>query len=294
MPSAVRRAGVRFAAGRRTLMLPGFAWWALFFAVPLVTLLSYSVFQRGLYGGVVFTFDLTSYGQLLDDRYLEIFLRSGLLALTATLVALLIGYPVAYFVATRPKRWRTPLLLVIILPLWTSLLIRTYAWIQILGDQGLLNKALDGAGVVSSPLSLLYTKFAIVLGLTYAFLPLMILPIYAALERLGPELRQASADLGTGPLSTFRRVTLPLTRTAVLAGCVFVFVPSFGNFLIPDLLGGGRQAMVGNLIQQSFFQARDWPLGAALGLVVIVATILAVALLARSAARSGEGALSGV
>ena len=255
---------------RRLILLgPALSWWVVFLVVPVLLILVYSFFQRGTYGGVVPTFTLDNFARALDPLYLKVLLFSARVAAEATLVTLLLGYPAAYLIATLPPRWRTPILVLTVLPFWTSLLIRTYAWIVLLNREGLINKALQGVGLIQGPLPLLNNEFAIVLGLVYGYLPLMILPIYASIERLNPELREASADLGGGPFRTFLRITLPLTLPGIAAGCIFVFVPSLGNFIVPDLLGGGLSSMVGNLIQSQFLKARDWPFGATLSLVLI-------------------------
>lgn len=255
---------------RRLLLLgPALGWWAVFLVVPVGLVIAYSVFERGTYGGVVPTFTLDNFARAVDPLYLRVLLFSLRVAVLATVIALLIGYPAAYFIATLPRRWRTPVLVLVILPFWTSLLIRTYAWIVLLNREGLINRGLEALGLVGEPLPLLYNEFAIVVGLVYGYLPLMILPIYSSIERLHPELREASSDLGATPMRTFFRVTLPLTLPGIAAGCIFVFVPSLGNFIVPDLLGGGLTIMVGNLIQGQFLKARDWPFGAVLALVLI-------------------------
>ena len=241
----------------------------MFLLVPVGLVIAYSVFQRGTYGGVVPTFTLDNFARAVDPLYLRVLLFSLRVAVIATVIALLIGYPAAYLIATLPRRWRTPVLVLVILPFWTSLLIRTYAWIVLLNREGLINRGLESLGFINEPLPLLYNEFAIILGLVYGYLPLMILPIYSSIERLQPDLREASADLGGNPLRTFLRVTLPLTLPGLAAGCIFVFVPSLGNFIVPDLLGGGLSIMVGNLIQAQFLKARDWPFGAVLSLALI-------------------------
>jgi spermidine/putrescine transport system permease protein len=255
---------------RRLLLLgPALGWWAVFLVIPVSLVIAYSVFERGTYGGVVPTLTLDNFARAVDPLYLRVLLFSLRVAVLATVIALLVGYPAAYFIATLPRRWRTPVLVLVILPFWTSLLIRTYAWIVLLNREGLINRGLEALGLVGEPLPLLYNEFAIVLGLVYGYLPLMILPIYSSIERLHPELREASSDLGATPLRTFVRVTLPLTLPGIAAGCIFVFVPSLGSFIVPDLLGGGLAIMVGNLIQAQFLKARDWPFGAVLALVLI-------------------------
>lgn len=279
---------------RRLLLLgPALAWWTLLLVVPIALVLMYSFFERGTYGGVVWNFNLDNFVRALDPLYVRVLLFSLRIALIATVIALLIGYPAAYLIATLPRRWRTPILVLTILPFWTSLLIRTYAWIVLLANNGLINRGLQGTGIIDEPLDLLYNEFAIVLGLVYGYLPLMILPIYASIERLNPELREASADLGGNAFRTFLRVTLPLTLPGIAAGCIFVFVPSLGNFIVPDLLGGGKTSMVGNLIQQQFLKARDWPFGATLSLFLIglmgVLLFVQARLLARERKESADG-----
>ena len=258
---------------RAILLGPALAWWLVFLLVPVGLVLAYSVMVRGEFGGVVPTLTLDNYVRALDPLYVGVLLGSLRMAAIATAVALLIGYPTAYFIATRPRRWRTPLLIIVILPFWTSFLIRTYAWVVLLNREGLINRPLLDAGIIGEPLPLLNNEFSIILGLVYIYLPLMILPLYASLERINPELREASTDLGASPLRTFLTVTLPLSSTGIVAGAIFVFVPSLGNFIVPELLGGGRHPMIGNLIQGQFLRARDWPFGAALTAGLIAITI---------------------
>lgn len=267
-------AGLR--ARRGLLLGPALTWWALLLAAPVALILIYSFFRRGIYGGVEHVLTLENFERAADPLYLKTLWFSIRVSVEATLLALVIGYPTAWFIATRPRRWRTPLLVLVVLPFWTSLLIRTYSWMMLLNDEGLINHALKSAGIIDQPLPLLYNEFAIVLGLLYGYLPLMILPLYAAIERLPMDLREAAHDLGASSRRVFLTVTLPLTRTAVAAGCLFVFVPSLGNFIVPDLLGGGRRQMVGNLIQVQFLKARDWPFGATIALAVIVFMALVV------------------
>ena len=270
------------------LVSPALLWWAGLLVLPVGLVLAYSFFQRGTYGGVVYDWTFDNYRRAFDSLYLSVLWFSLRVAVEATVISLLIGYPVALFVATRPARWRTVLLVLIILPFWTSLLIRTYAWIVLLNDQGLINRVLRGSGLVDEPVRLLYNEFAIVIGMVSTYLPLMVLPIYAALERLGPELAEASADLGANAWKRLWTVMVPLTLPGIAAGCIFVFVPTLGNFLIPDLLGGGRRQMVGNLIQGQFLKARDWPFGATLA-VSLIAMLLVLVLVQSWLARRGDG-----
>ena len=274
---------------RAVLVGPGMTYWMVFFLAPIGLLLAYSFLERGPFGGVIGKFTWGNYPRVFDPLYLKVLLTSVRIALVATSIALLLGYPAAYFIANASPRWRVPLLFLVILPFWTSFLIRTYAWMVLLAPVGLINKALTGIGLIDDPFPLLYNELAIVIGLVYAYIPLMVLPLFASLERLGGELREASADLFSSPFETFRTITLPLTLPGIVAGCIFVFVPSLGNFIIPDLLGGGRKVMIGNLIQQQFLQARDWPFGAVLAIAVVVLMLLLLGIQAQVLRREQAG-----
>lgn len=258
---------------RLVFLGPAFTWWAVFLVAPVGLVLAYSFLRRGTFGGVVADLTFDNYLRALDPLFVSVLVTSLRIALITTLLAVLIGYPVAYFIATRPRRWRTPLLVLVILPFWTSFLIRTYAWIVLLNREGLINRPLIDLGVIAEPLPLLNNEFAIVVGLLYGYLPLMVLPLYASLERINPELREASTDLGAPPWRTFLSVTLPLSSAGLAAGSIFVFVPSLGNFIVPQLLGGGRTVMIGNLVERQFLSARDWPFGAALAAGLIGITV---------------------
>jgi spermidine/putrescine transport system permease protein len=214
--------------------------------------------------------------------YLDVLAITFKIAGWTTLFAILAGYPVAYLLATGSRRTRDFLILLVLMPFWTSFLVRTYAWMFLLRDTGLINTALQAAGIVRDPLPLLYNDGAVLLGLVYAFLPFMALPIYATLERMDPALVEAAADLGARPLITLLRVIVPLSRPGIVAGCVVVFIPCLGAYLTPDLLGGGRTVMVGNLVQNQFTTARDWPFGSAVSIALMVlVTALLYALLRR-------------
>ena len=258
-----------FSLRRFVLMGPGLIWLTVFLVVPCALVFVYSFFERGVYGGIDYIFGFDNYLRAADPLYLKIFLQSVKIAVITTVLALAIGYPAAYFIALAPPRRQKALLILAILPFWSNYLIRTYAWMVLLNREGLVNRALEGVGLIDEPLALLYNQFAIVVGLLYAYLPFMILTLYASIARLGPELREASTDLGGNTLQTFLGVTLPLTVPGIAAGCVFVFVLSIGNFITPDLLGGGRSIMVGNLIYDQFLSARDWPFGASLAFILI-------------------------
>jgi spermidine/putrescine transport system permease protein len=241
----------------------------VFLLVPLGLILVYAFMQRGRFGGIVYEPTLENFTRALDPIFVNVLLDSLVIAGITTVLALLLGYPTAYVIALLPRRWRTVALIAVVLPFWTNFLIRTYAWIVLLNSEGPVNQTLTGSGLVDDPLTLLYTKPAVVAGLLYAYLPLMILPLYSSIERLDPELREAASNLGASSLRVFRDVTFPLTLPGILTGCIFVFVPSLGNFVIPELLGGGKTVMVGNLIRDQFLRARDWPFGSVLALSVI-------------------------
>jgi len=275
----------------RLLMAPGLIWLGLLMVAPCALVFVLIFFERGIYGGIDWAAPtLENIRRVFDPLYLQIFLDSGVVALASTLIALLIGYPAAYAIAKAPASRQTALLFLAILPFWTNYLIRTYAWIVLLNPAGLINSGLMGAGITSEPLPLLYTKPAVVLGLVYSYTPFVILAIYSSLQRLDPSYGEASRDLGAGAAQTFLRITLPLTAPGVAAGAVFVFVLSIGNFVTPDLLGGGKFQMVGNLIYDQFLSARDWPFGAALSalLIALMMALLFAQALAALHARGGH------
>jgi spermidine/putrescine transport system permease protein len=263
---------------RLALQGPGLVYLLLFMALPICLILIYSIFQRGQFGGVVFHATTENFTRALDPIYRSVLFDSLKIASITTVLALALGYPTAYGIAKLPKRFRTTALLLIVMPFWTNFLIRTYSWIMLLNSEGLLNQALLKLHVINTPLDLLYTQSAVILGLLYGYFPLMILPLYAAIEKLDPEIREAASNLGANRFRTFLDVTLPLTISGVLAGSIFVFIPSLGNFIVPELLGGGKTVMVGNLIRDQFLKARDWPFGSVLALVVIFLVFVLFAL----------------
>lgn len=263
------------------LIAPMVLWLLAFVVAPTAILLVYSFCQRDEIGGVVFSFTLENYQRVFDPVYLRIFLRSiGYAALT-TAICVVVGYPAAYFIARASETWRNRLLLLVMVPFWTSFLVRTYAWITILKQEGLLNGLLQSFNPGLEPLSLLYTPTAVVIGLVYAYLPFMILPIYGSAEKLDNSLIEAAYDLGAGPLRAFSSVIVPLTMPGIAAGTLLVFVPAIGMFAITDLMGGAKVPMIGNVIQNQFLQARDWPFGAALGVGFMLMFAVTYAILQR-------------
>jgi spermidine/putrescine transport system permease protein len=266
---------------REWFLLPARTWMALFFAAPLGIVCAYSLLTRGDYGGVEQPWTIESFTRFADPLYVSIVWRSVWIASLATMLCALLGFPLALFIAQAGRRKNIYLQLVL-LPFWTSFLIRTYAWIFILRDTGLANTILLRLHLISSPVELLYNDGAVLLGLVYNFLPFFVLPMYATLERLDPALLEASADLGARPFATLRRVIIPVSAPGIVAGCVLVFIPCLGAYLTPDLLGGGKTVMLGNLVQNQFTTARDWPFGSAASLILMLASALLLALLMRS------------
>ena len=257
------------------LTLPGLGWLTLWFGVPLLLVVAYSVMPAAPYGGVSPGFTLEHYARLFDPLYLGIIWRTVVLSLVATVLSLLIGFPMAYVIA-RSGRWRRVLLFLVVLPFWTSFLVRTYAMIFLLRDTGLVNTLLQSLGIIDAPLTLLYTPGAVLAGLVYGYLPFAVLPIYASLEKLDPTLLEAAEMLGARPAARFRLVTLPLAMPGVIAGALLVFIPSLGSFLTPDLLGGAKTTLLGNLVQDQFTSARNWPFGSAASMLLLLGTFVAI------------------
>jgi spermidine/putrescine transport system permease protein len=272
--TARERSGWSAITLRTWFLLPAWLWLVLLFATPLAILLGYSFLTRGVYGGVEAPWTVEAYTRLFDPLYLSIIFRSFAMALAATVLCLVLAFPAALFISRAPRH-RNLYLQLVMLPFWTSFLVRTYAWLFLLRDTGLINTALQAFGIIHTPLPLLYNDGAVLLGLVYGYLPFMVLPIYATLERLDPALTEAAFDLGARPLATLAHVIIPLSKPGMLAGSILVFIPSLGAFLTPDLLGGGHTVLVGNLVQNQFTTARDWPFGSAIS-VLLMALVTAI------------------
>ena len=267
------------------LIAPMVLWLVAFVVVPLGILVVYSFCQRDDLGRVVYSFSWENYGRVFDPIYLSILGRSVGYAALTTVLCVMLGFPVAWFIARQKEATRNRLLLLVMIPFWTSFLIRTYAWITILKSEGMLNGLLQYAGLIAVPLEILYTPVAVVIGLVYAYLPFMILPIYGSAEKLDNGLVEAAYDLGAGPLRAFKEVIIPLTWPGISAGMLLVFVPAIGMFAITDLMGGAQVPMIGNVIQNQFFRARNWPFGAALGVIFTLLFVFAYVLTQRRANR---------
>jgi putrescine transport system permease protein len=223
-----------------------------------------------------------------DDLYWKAYLSSLRIAVTATALTLLVGYPIAYAIANAPARWRMTLLMMIILPFWTSFLIRVYAWMGILSQEGFLNQFLAFTGLISEPLIILNTNTAVYIGIVYTYLPFMVLPIYAALDRLDASALEAAEDLGCTRLSAFWLVTFPLSRNGIIAGCFLVFIPAVGEFVIPSLLGGSETLMIGKVLWEEFFNNRDWPVASAVAVVLLLALVIPIAIFQRNERKRRE------
>lgn len=284
---------------RRLLAIaPALGLVGIFMLLPMVLVLITSFLEASPYGGVRPKLSLEAYSQFfferdLDDSlifnpaYLIIFGRSALLALLATLLSLLIAFPVAAYIASQPAGRRNLLLLLVTIPFWTNLLIRTYCWILVLRDNGLINNTLLAFGLIDEPVTLLYTNGAILLGLVYTYVPFMVLPIYASMEKLDSRLIEAAHDLYANRRQMIHRIMIPLASPGIVAGSMLVFVPCLGAFIAPDLLGGGKKLMIGSLIRLQFTSSRNWPFGSAAALILLAVVLLALYLYARNPSRGG-------
>jgi len=275
------------ASSRRGFLigLPALASLVVLFAVPLLVVVVYSFGTRTRTGRTDLSqLDLAAYRRLTDPLVLEIVSRSIGYALLTTVICLVVGYPFAYHLATRAPRVRAVLLVLVMLPFWSNFLVRTYAWRVLLGSDGPMVGFLGFLGF--DDVRLLFTPFAIVLGLVYGFLPFMVLPLYAAIERIDHTLIEAARDLHASGWKAFRAVTLPLSRSGIIAGSVLVFIPSFGAYVTPELLGGSRTTMVGSYVVRQFLSARDWPFGSALSVAILAVMLLATTVYFRTGGRT--------
>lgn len=276
----------RILSATAFLAPPGL-WIGVLFILPMATMVLLS-FWRVVDYNIVAEWTLANYERLTRPLYLGIFWRTIKIALLVTLISLVVGYPVAYFLARKTKRFQLLLLVLVILPLWTSYLVRTYAWMLILGTNGAVNQTLQALGLTDAPVSwLLYSDFAVTLALVHIYVPFIILPLYAVLEKIDPRLLEAAKDLGGGRWRTFLYVTLPLSLPGVATGCLFVFIPSMGAFVTPELLGGARSIMIGSVVAQQFGVAYDYPLGSAMSLTILAIILVAATLLLRAGRPAG-------
>jgi spermidine/putrescine transport system permease protein len=265
------------------LISPTTIYLVLFLVLPMLLVAVLSFMTRGSYGDIVYRFNLSNYTRLIDTLYLRILLYSLGVGLGTTIFTILIGYPLAYFIARLPARKRSLYLFMILVPFWTNFIIRIYAWIMILRTEGFLNTILLNIGLIQKPLDILYTPLAVMIGMVYEFLPFMVLPLYTSLEKIENAQLEAAADLGARPVRAFLRVTLPLSVPGIIAGSILVFIPAMGMFVVPDLMGGAKTVLVGNLIRNQFLVSRDWPFGAAASMLLLILTLILTLIYTRKA-----------
>lgn len=248
----------------------------LLIAVPLLYVAVMSVCSLDEYYNVTFKFTLSNYTRLLNADYIKIYIQSIVIALVTTVLCILIGYPFAYFIARTKSKKKKILYMLVIIPFWTNSLIRIYGWRSFLGTSGWINSILQGLHIVNEPVDLLYKQGTTILGMVYCLIPFMILPLYTAIEKLDTSLLEASSDLGARPSATFFEVILPLTSSGIFSGSLMVFIPCLGYFFVSDILGGGNSDVIGNLIERQFQSGNNWPLGAALSIILIIVTLILV------------------
>ncbi len=266
----------------KLLVAPGMLWLAIFFALPMLIVVAVSFATRNSYGQVIFNFTLANYQRFFEALYLRIFATTIFTAIVTTLITFVMGYPLAYTISILPKKWQQPCLILVMIPFWINFLIRSYAWVIILRSQGIINTLLLKIGFITKPLTLLYNDYAVMLGMIYALVPFMVLPIYVSIEQLDKRLLEAASDLGAPPLTAFRKITLPLTMPGIAAGSILVFISSLGMFVVPDIMGGAKSALIGNVIQNQFLAARDWPFGSALSIVLGLLALVLILLYYRT------------
>lgn len=283
---------------RRVTVAVPYLWLLLFFLLPFVIILKISladpVIARPPFtplfdeqGGLSVTFDNFLF-LLTDKLYAYTYLKSVLMALAATVLCLLLGFPMAYGIARSDGSVRSLLLLLIVLPFWISFLLRVYAWMGLLNNYGVINNLLIFLGIIDQPVQIMYTDLAIFIGLTYSYLPFMILPLYASLERMDPDLVDAALDLGASRTAAFWDVTWPLARPGVIAGCLLVFIPAIGEYVIPYLLGGPESLLIGRVLFDEFFVNRDWPLASSVAIVLLLLLVVPIVIMQRNEARQAE------
>lgn len=259
----------------KKLVIPYVAWLFLFTLLPMLMIALYAFTSGGETGALEFSFTLANFGKFFDIIFIKVLVKSFVLGLITTIICLILGYPVAYLIAKCTEKTQTLLILLITIPTWINMLIRTYSWISLLGNNGIINNILGAVGL--SPVTMLYTDFAVVLGMVYNFLPFMILPIHTALTKMDKSLTEAAMDLGATPYQTFWKITFRLSISGVLTGITLVFLPSISTFMIPKLLGGGQYALIGNFIEQQFISIGDWSFGSAVSLLLAAVVIIMMA-----------------
>ncbi|RCX18521.1 spermidine/putrescine transport system permease protein [Fontibacillus phaseoli] len=259
-------------------LLPVLLWLSLFLVVPMLIVIGISFMGRDELGNVVFNLNLDAYATFFDPLYLGIYWDTIVLSVLTTVLCLLLSYPLAYYIANAGPRMQTWGLALITIPFWINFLIRTYAWVLLLRTQGVVNNLLIDFGLIQEPLQMLYTKGAVLLGMVYTFIPFMVLPIYVALEQMDKKLLEAASDLGATGWKSFWHITLPQTKSGIMTGSVLVYVSTTGMFVVTDILGGAKSAMISNIIQSQFLGARNWPFGSALSVIFVITSLVLIAL----------------
>lgn len=265
--------------------LPGLIFLTLFAAFPVLSMLFMSILTAGRFGGVTTPFTLNNFVRATDSTFLKVIGTSLLISAATAILSLLIGFPTALFISRLSRKWQIILVIAIVMPYWTNFLVRTYAWLVLLNNEGIINKFLERIGLINQPIEMLYTPFSVIVGMTYLYLPLMILPIYAALEKVDKNLIEAAHDLGSSTWKSLKTISIPLAMPGILIGLIFVFVPSMGNFVVPEILGGGKTVMIGNLVRDQFLKARDWPFGATFALILTIILVILISIQSRISKR---------
>ena len=257
-----------------TMITPLVLWMYILVAIPFIYIIAISFMHKGTYGGVTAGFTLNNYSDILNPLYLQTFGKSVLISASVTFICLLIAYPFTYFIAQKSEIKKTVFMSMVMVPFCVSMIIRLFSWINLLRGEGYLNKALLSLGIIGEPLKLVYNQTGTMIGLIYMLLPFMILPLYSSIEKLDGSLLEAAGDLGARKWKSFFSITLPLTRPGIFAGCVMVFIPSMGLYFVTDMMGGSKTLVVGNLIRNQFITARNWPLGAAMSVILMLITVV--------------------
>jgi spermidine/putrescine transport system permease protein len=287
MPLMIRR-WLKVSQKKQLLAAPYLLWTVVFSIVPLLIIVVYSFCERTAYGDIVYKFTTENYVKFFQPIYLKVLWRSVLMAVISTMGCLFIGYPMAWIISRANDKARNFMVMLFLLPLWTNFLLRTYAWMGLLRENGLFNAILLRMGFIEEPLKLLYTEGAVLVGMIYNFLPFMVLPIYSVLVKMDQGHIDASNDLGANPSQTFVRVVLPLSLPGIISGVIMVFMPALSTFIISDLLGGGQTMMLGNLIQNQFLSARNWQFGSAISTVMILMVLVTTLISSRYRSEEGE------
>jgi spermidine/putrescine transport system permease protein len=276
----------------KLLALPALMWLGALFVLPLLLIAALSFLKRGTYGQIVYQGTLDNYARIIDPLYGDIFLDTLAVSVLTTFISLVCGYPLAYHISRMRRSAQQVWLLLVMIPFWINFLVRSYAWVIILRSQGVVNTVLQSLDLIDEPLPLLYNSGSVLLGMVYTLLPFMVLPIYVSLEQMDRRKLEAAYDLGATPWKAFWHVTLPMTKSGVVTGSILVFVSSIGMFVVPDVMGGAKSALIGNVIQNQFLSARDWPFGSALSIVLMLLSMLLIFLYYRAANAAGakEGA----